>query len=137
MDDLEQQTIFQFVLFLALFLAKHHRVVEGSDSVDTLRLAHAYLLRFTQIREREIFKICLEYWHIIVTSLYIDMNIHQPTDDISAALNGLGFSESAEAGASPKPAPPTRKMSYASMLSELREVIVDQMVKPAEVRGLT
>jgi exportin-1 len=116
-----------------LFLAKHHRIVEVPECADNLKTAHMYLLQFTRIHEREILKICLEYWHIIVTSLYIEMNIQQPADDISNALNGLGFEDQNGDPVLPKQSPAViRKASYGIILTELREVIVEQMAKPAE-----
>lgn len=82
--------------------------------------AHFYLIKISRVEDREIFKICLEYWAKLVQGLF---------EEASTAGNGSlldlnnmgGFNGAA------------RKNLYISVLSNLRVVMIECMVKPEEV----
>jgi exportin-1 len=102
-------------LFLTSILGAHFRVLERDTSRDTILLAHFYLLKVSQVEDREIFKICLEYWNKFVLVLY-----NEAANETSPLLLGSAPIN-------------TRKCMYAAVLSELRHVMIAKMVKPEEV----
>jgi len=61
-SDDEQQLINNLALFLTNFLSIHLRLIETDDMKDLLLNAHYYLVKISTVDDREIFKICLEYW---------------------------------------------------------------------------
>jgi exportin-1 len=101
---------------------------------DYLTHAHFYLIRISQIEDREIFKICLEYWTKLVQELYDEMQ-QLPITDINPLIN-MGVSGLSNGGA-PNPSTlanyPLRKHKYADVLSNLRLCMIEKMVRPEEV----
>lgn len=95
---------------------------------------HFYLLRISQIDDREIFKICLEYWTKFVCDLYEEMQ-QLPVTDLNPLIN-MGMNGLSNGGA-PNPNMlanyPLRKHQYGEVLSNLRTVIIEKMVRPEEV----
>jgi exportin-1 len=117
-------------LFLSNFLTAHLRAVETQKSRDVLLNAHLYLVKVSQVEDREIFKICLEYWIKLVAELYDEiqslpigesgllMGLSLGGGPTSNMLNGMAL----------------RKNIYTDVLSNLRLVVIERMVKPEEVR---
>ncbi|KAI6099888.1 armadillo-type protein [Pisolithus croceorrhizus] len=93
----------ELVLNLALFLSNR----------DVLLNAHLYMVKISQVEEREIFKIPLEYWSKLVAELYDEMQ-SLPIGD-SGLLMGLSLG------------------NWHDVLSNLRLVVIERMVKPEEV----
>ena len=88
------------------------------------------MVKVSQVDEREIFKICLEYWLKLVAELYEEIQ-SLPIGD-SGLLMGLSLGGSNGAqnmlnGMS------LRKNIYSDVLSNLRLVVIERMVKPEEV----
>ncbi|KAJ1533811.1 Karyopherin transporter [Nowakowskiella sp. JEL0078] len=103
-------------LFLTAFLSAHLPLLESSYDKQILQISHAYLVKISQVREREIFKGCLEYWTKLVSGLYEDVK-NFPIDQFkiqSYQLQG-------------------RVNLYTEVLSRLRIVMIERMVKPEEV----
>ena len=96
--------------------------------------SHLYLIHISQIDDREIFKICLEYWTKLVQELYEEMQ-QLPITDINPliTMNSSGLSN----GGAPHPSIlanyPLRKHKYSDVLHLLRQVMIEKMVKPEEV----
>jgi hypothetical protein len=61
-DDEDQQLINNLALFLTNYLNNHLRLIENPENKDLLINAHLYLIKISTVDDREIFKICLEYW---------------------------------------------------------------------------
>ncbi|KAF7293601.1 Importin N-terminal domain-containing protein [Mycena indigotica] len=59
--DAGQELVLNLSLFLSNFLSNHLRVVEGEATRDVLLNAHLYMVKVSQVDEREISEICLEY----------------------------------------------------------------------------
>ncbi len=86
-----------------------------------------YLIKVSQVPEREVFKICLEYWSKLVSELYEEQQ-SQPIAEMNPLLglnlgNGVSNANSAN----------LRKNIYTDILSNLRLVMIERMVKPEEV----
>jgi exportin-1 len=91
---------------------------------------HFYLIRISQIDDREIFKINLEYWMKLVSELYEEMQ-QAPVSDMNSLL--LGNMTSMSNGSSMFSNLPLRKDKYREILSNLRRVVIEKMVRPEEV----
>jgi len=127
--DAGQELVLNLALFLANFLSNHLRAVENEANRDVLLNAHLYMVKISQVEEREIFKICLEYWLKLVSELYEEVQ-SLPIGD-SGLLMGLnlgGTNGPMMSGIS------LRKNIYSDVLSNLRLVVIERMVKPEEVR---
>lgn len=125
--DAGQELVLNLALFLSNFLSNHLRAVETDANRDVLLNAHLYMVKISQVDEREIFKICLEYWLKLVAELYEEIQ-SLPIGD-SGLLMGLslGSGNSMLNGIS------LRKNIYSDVLSNLRLVVIEKMVKPEEV----
>ena len=75
-------------------------------------------MKISLIEDREVFKICLEYWNKLVLDLYNEV----PIDFVQSPLL-LGSIVSAN----------SRRTIYVRILSSLRHVMISKMVKPEEV----
>ncbi|KAI0315517.1 CRM1 C terminal-domain-containing protein [Amylostereum chailletii] len=127
-NDAGQDFILNLAIFLCNFLQNHLRTVETGDTHDVLLNAHLYMVKISQVDEREIFKICLEYWLKLVAELYEEIQ-SLPIGD-SGLLMGLSLGGTSGAmlnGVS------LRKNIYSDVLSNLRLVVIEKMVKPEEV----
>jgi exportin-1 len=88
---------------------------ESMENKQALFHAHVYLLNISKVEDREIFKICLEYWTVFVTDLFEE---EESKSKVSLILNLNNVS---------------RSSMYKEILSSLRIVAIDKMVKPEEV----
>ena len=129
-NDSNQEMVLNVALFLANFLSNHLRVVESDDNRDLLLNAHLYMVKVSQVDEREIFKICLEYWLKLVSELYEEIQslpigesglLMSLSLGNTSMLSNLGL----------------RKNIYSDVLSNLRLVVIEKMVKPEEVGRFT
>ncbi|CAK5283617.1 unnamed protein product [Mycena citricolor] len=120
-DDDVQELILNITLFLTNFLTVHLKTLEaaGDASKEALLNAHMYLVKISTVEEREVFKICLEYWTKLVSELY--------EEDQRGGEAGLLM------GLSLGPRSGGRKDMYAAVLSNLRLVVTGRMAKPEEV----
>jgi len=128
-NDSGQELVFNITLFLAHFLSAHITTIEsvsGQTITHALLDAHRYLLQVSIIDDRELFKMCVEYWQSFLTSLYeetlllpVEAFTLDPEGDFDVSL----FSSV-----------PLRKDMYFSILSELRVIFIERMAKPNEVR---
>ena len=107
-------------------------MIENLPNRDYLSHGHYYLIRISQIDDREIFKICLDYWLKLVQELYEEMQALPITD-----INPLMAMGTMSTGGAPNPALltnyPLRKHKYGEVLSNLRIVMIEKMVRPEEV----
>ncbi|MCJ1308336.1 Karyopherin transporter [Agyrium rufum] len=130
----DQEFIQNLALFLCNFFTVHLPVIEKLPNLDYLTHSHFYLIRISQIDDREIFKICLEYWTKLVQELYEEMQ-QLPITDLNPLIN-MGISGLSNGGA-PNPQIlanyPLRKHKYHEVLTNLRQVMIEKMAKPEEV----
>ncbi|EJD46037.1 hypothetical protein AURDEDRAFT_113759 [Auricularia subglabra TFB-10046 SS5] len=128
-SDADQQLVQGLALFLSNFFGNHLRIVETAEGKEVLLNGHQYLLKVSQVDEREIFKICLEYWNKLIGSLYEEIQ-SLPIGE-SGLIMGLSLSDAAAQAM--LSGTPLRKDVYAGILHELRTIVVEHMVKPEEV----
>lgn len=130
----DQEFVQNLALFLCNFFSVHLNLIENLPNRDYLTHGHFYLIRISQIDDREIFKICLEYWTKLVQELYEEMQ-GLPITDLNPLIH-MGVSGLSNGGA-PHPTVlanfPLRKHKYNEVLSNLRQVMIEKMVRPEEV----
>lgn len=124
--DNEQEYVQNVALFFTGFLDKHLALVEKEAPKEDLLLAHLYLVKISQVEEREVFKICLEYWNRLLSGLFAEIK-SMATQTSASPIDILLCTSDMLNNA------PLRKHIYSSILSNLRVVIIDRMVKPEEV----
>ena len=129
----EQDFIQNLAIFLTTFLGSHVDLIEAQSDKEVLVTAHFYLVKISQVDERKIFKICLEYWSKLVAGLYNEIQA-LPEHDIQPLLN-LGLATGGASSVSPEVLAgyPLRKHIYAEVLTSLRSVMIEKMVRPEEV----
>ncbi|BFZ54615.1 Karyopherin transporter [Savitreella phatthalungensis] len=131
----DQDTIQNLALFLSTFLTTHVKLVEDQAHRDLLLTAHFYLVKISTVDEREIFKICLEYWGKLVAELYEEIQ-QLPITDMNPLMTmnlSAGLANGGAAHPNLLANMPLRKHIYAEVLSNLRVVMIEKMVKPEEV----
>ncbi|KAI1319900.1 Karyopherin transporter [Mortierella claussenii] len=126
-SDDEQFYIKNVAMFLNGFLSVHLKLVENPPNKDVLLAAHQYLLKISEVYEREIFKICLEYWGKLVADLYEELQQLPTVDTPLLILGRPGILPSALRGED------RSRTYYSAILSRLRVVMIEHMVKPEEV----
>ncbi|KAI9273988.1 nuclear export factor CRM1 [Helicostylum pulchrum] len=118
-SDDDQEFVQNLAIFLTSFLASHVQTIERAPGThDLLINSHYYLIKISRVEDREIFKICLEYWAQLVQALFEE------------GIAAVGFNPALfHAGNRPR----MRKDLYEQVLSSLRVVMIERMVKPEEV----
>ena len=120
----QAQTFIRYLtIFLTSCLNQHLELLENGDpqTSGALYQAVVLLLQISEVSDRIIFKICLEYWSSLVTELF------QTKQRLGGITGGLNIGQLASQQA------PQRLQKYAAVLSQLRVVLIDQMPKPEEV----
>ncbi|ETV92091.1 hypothetical protein, variant 4 [Aphanomyces invadans] len=117
-------------LFFTNFFRHHIRVIEqpitrpSDEAHIALLTGFQYLISISEVDDENIFKICLDYWHLLTRDLYsLDQNQAQ-----SHGMNVLALTRRAA-----EPDPLSRKSLLKVILSRLRVVMISKMVKPSEV----
>lgn len=134
----DQSFLQDLAMFLCTFLSNHLLFLEKNESLRELLLsALLYIIELSKIDERELFKICLDFWSTFVHGLFEEIQ-ELPQNELSPLMQ-LSYSSSfrATSGGAPDPAIlakfPLRSHIYAGILSKLRYVIVENMARPEEV----
>ncbi|GAB0135117.1 pre-tRNA nuclear export protein [Epichloe bromicola] len=128
----DQEFVQNLALFLCNFFGTHLNLIENLPNRDYLMHGHYYLIRISQIDDREIFKICLDYWLKLVQELYEEMQ-QLPITDINPLMAAGGMSGSGAPNPKLLMNYPLRKHKYNEVLSNLRVVMIERMVRPEEV----
>lgn len=131
----DQEFVQNLALFLTGFFGSHLDLVERLPNRDFLTHGHFYLIRISQIDDREIFKICLDYWVKLVQELYDEM-AKLPTTEMNPMLaQATGGSLMNQGAINPAILEqyPLRKHKYTEILTNLRVVMIEKMVRPEEV----
>jgi exportin-1 len=129
----DQAFIQDMALFLCNFFGQHVDLVEKLPNRDFLTHGHFYLIRISQIDDREIFKICLDYWLKLVQELYEEMQT-APMQEMNPLMHMAGTSTSGAINPAFLDNIPTLRLhKYKEVLSNLRVVMIEKMVRPEEV----
>mmetsp|Transcript_10526 Transcript_10526/g.16158 ORF Transcript_10526/g.16158 Transcript_10526/m.16158 type:complete len:1088 (-) Transcript_10526:113-3376(-) len=123
----------RLALFLSGFFKSHLKILETPESQQSLLTGLFYLVRVSEVRDTEIFRICLEAWHMLSEDLY--KAEHKVASNSAAGgggvlnLNGGGSAQS-QNGNGPGA---SRKFMYGPVLTGVRQVVIASMAKPEEV----
>ncbi|KAL6069759.1 Exportin-1 [Balamuthia mandrillaris] len=115
----QQQFIQNLAIFFGVFFKNHLKVLESEGTHMLLLEAHNYLIEISQVTDSEVWKICLEYWTTLASSLY---------QEFPAAPSQVLMLNS-----HPSQSNSPRRSFYAPIMSRLRKVIIQRMPKPEEV----
>lgn len=119
-SDQDQELVQNLALFLTSFFTCHIRLVEATELREFLLTGHQYLIEISRVKEREVFKVCLEYWAKLVADLYEETQ-HLPAMEMPLfagnGVQGLNL----------------RKNIYTEVLHRCRYVMIENMVRPEEV----
>ncbi|XP_042461380.1 protein EXPORTIN 1A-like [Zingiber officinale] len=129
----EQAFIQNLALFFASFFKCHIRVLESAPANrGGLLMGLEYLIGISYVDDTEVFKVCLDYWNLLVLELFeAHHNLENPT--LSASLMGLQTTlmpEMVDGLGSPLL---QRRQLYSVPLSKLRTLMICRMAKPEEV----
>ncbi|CUM66029.1 uncharacterized protein PRCAT00003683001 [Priceomyces carsonii] len=134
----DQSFLQDLAMFLCTFLSNHLLPLEQSEALRELLLNSLfYLIELSRIDERELFKTCLDFWSGFVYGLFEEIQ-NLPQNELSPLMQ-LSYSSSlrATSGGAPDPAVlakfPLREHMYSGVLSKLRLVMIEKMVRPEEV----
>ncbi|KAG6523475.1 hypothetical protein ZIOFF_013334 [Zingiber officinale] len=111
----------------------HIRVLESAPANrGGLLMGLEYLIGISYVDDTEVFKVCLDYWNLLVLELFeAHHNLENPT--LSASLMGLQTTlmpEMVDGLGSPLL---QRRQLYSVPLSKLRTLMICRMAKPEEV----
>ncbi|CAK9301134.1 unnamed protein product [Gordionus sp. m RMFG-2023] len=104
-------------------MGDHTNAVGGY--AEALKQGHYYLLLISRVEEIEIFKICLEYWNHLASSLYREKPVSSYIFNCASTDNSSGGTNLSEI--------PQRWRLYRGILTKLRVIIVSRMARPEEV----
>lgn len=122
-NDYDQEFVQNLALFFTSFLGSHLKTIEqapGAQIQEALLNSHYYLIKISRVEDREIFKICLEYWAKLVQELFEEGFAAAGYNAPLVNLRQTGYVKQ-------------RKDNYLPILSSLRAVMIERMVKPEEV----
>mmetsp|Transcript_17623 Transcript_17623/g.23321 ORF Transcript_17623/g.23321 Transcript_17623/m.23321 type:complete len:1082 (+) Transcript_17623:484-3729(+) len=119
----EEDCIFiqHLALFLSGFVKAHLKVLETTESQQSLLTGLFYLVRVSEVNDTEVFRICLEAWHMLAQDLYHNHNAPAPGQPLNLNNNGA------------QPPAASRKYIYGPVLTGVRNVMIANMAKPEEV----
>lgn len=137
----DQSFLQDLSMFLCTFLSNNLLLLEQIEEYNELLMSSLYyLIELSKIEERELFKTCLDYWSQFVRELYEEIQ-KIPQQELSPLLQ-LNYSSNIRSGiinggGAPDPSIlskfPLRQHKYNRILSKLRLVIIENMVRPEEV----
>ncbi|KAG0497089.1 hypothetical protein HPP92_001780 [Vanilla planifolia] len=126
----EQAFILNLALFFTSFFKSHIQILERTDENRvSLLLGLDYLIGISYVDDTEVFKVCLDYWNLLVLKLFESHNtLDNPA--LVASIFGLPVSGMVDGlGAQVL----QRRQLYSAPLSKLRMLMISRMAKPEEV----
>lgn len=151
-SESSQELVLNIAIFLANFLSNHLKVVEppldplsGNGAAqeedaqrqrEVLENAHMYLVKISSVPEREVWKVCLEYWIKLVGGLYGEASMTPYSGIAMGDEGGLLMGLSLNPSGSGATGGAGRLALYENVLSPLRALTVSLMPKPQEASVL-
>ncbi|CCH59567.1 hypothetical protein TBLA_0B07490 [Henningerozyma blattae CBS 6284] len=134
----DQSFLQDFAMFLTTYLSNHRSLLETDESLrDLLLQSHQFLIQLSKIEERELFKTTLDYWNNLVSNLFLEIE-QLPQNQMNPLMQlSMGAQPLSSKGGAPNPEFlkkfPLKKHIYDGVCSQLRWVIIENMVRPEEV----
>ncbi|KAK1326230.1 hypothetical protein QJS10_CPA01g00912 [Acorus calamus] len=102
----------------------HIRVLESTlENRNALLMGLEYLISISYVDDTEVFKVCLDYWNLLVLELFEAQ--HNPAT--TASMMGLQMVDGLDSPVS------QRRQLYSGPFSKLRMLMICRMAKPEEV----
>jgi exportin-1 len=144
-----QEFIRHLAIFITSYLKSHISLVESESDQTRAALGSSIqiLLRISRVDDNEVFKVCLEYWIILVTDLYNTQRLYMAQHGSrllgqQGLMSGFGITGEKpgltpmggllNSGLSSNTNSP-RLLMYLKPLQELRYVMISKMARPEEV----
>ncbi|XP_039139910.1 protein EXPORTIN 1A-like [Dioscorea cayenensis subsp. rotundata] len=125
----EQAFIQNLALFFTSFFKYHIQILESTaESRAALLLGLEYLINISYVDDTEVFKVCLDYWNLLVLQLF---EPHHNLDNPAAASGVVASITGLMDGLGPQLS--QRRQLYSSPVSKLRLLMISRMAKPEEV----
>ncbi|WZZ91045.1 hypothetical protein YC2023_119624 [Brassica napus] len=105
----------------------------GEEEVSVCcALGLEYLINISYVDDTEVFKVCLDYWNLLVSELF---DAHHNSDNPAATVNLMGFQMSFAPGMVDGLGSQVmqRRQLYSNPMSKLRGLMINRMAKPEEV----
>eukprot|EP00850_Spirogloea_muscicola_P001269 SM000004S15139 [mRNA] locus=s4:1467240:1477373:- [translate_table: standard] len=141
-SDEDQAFIQNLALFFTSFFKAHIQVLEAAP--EPLLFGLDYLIYISYVEDTEVFKVCLDYWNVLVCELFqseCSMEATLPPTPLGLqaslyllqldATVGLVVSAPMTNGIGGQMSP--RKQLYSGPMSKLRLLMISRMAKPEEV----
>lgn len=138
----DQSFLQDFAMFLTTYLTHHRALLEDASAEDPnlkslLLNSHQFLIQLSKIEERELFKTTLDYWNNLVANLFqevqrLPVNELNPLMQLSMGSHAINSNSGALNPEFLKRFP-LKKHIYDDICSQLRWVIIENMVRPEEV----
>ena len=123
----------RLALFLSGFFKAHLQILETAESQQALLTGMFYLVRVSEVPDTEIFRICLEAWHMLAQDLYQAEHKFQSSIGTGTNVLNLGGSGTSSNGSANGGGGSSRKFMYGPVLTGVRQVMIANMAKPEEV----
>ncbi|KAJ0765014.1 putative importin-beta domain, armadillo-like helical, exportin-1/Importin-beta [Helianthus annuus] len=129
----EQAFIQNLALFFTSFYKFHIRILESSqENIAALLMGLEYLLNISYVDDTEVFKVCLDYWNLLVLELF---EANHNLDNPAATANMMGLQTQMIPGIVDGHGTQLmqRRQLYSAPMSKLRLLMISRMAKPEEV----
>ncbi|KAM0043308.1 putative importin-beta domain, armadillo-like helical, exportin-1/Importin-beta [Helianthus debilis subsp. tardiflorus] len=129
----EQAFIQNLALFFTSFYKFHIRILESSqENIAALLMGLEYLLNISYVDDTEVFKVCLDYWNLLVLELF---EANHNLDNPAATANMMGLQTQMIPGIIDGHGTQLmqRRQLYSAPMSKLRLLMISRMAKPEEV----
>jgi exportin-1 len=115
-NEEDQNFLQNLAIFFSSLFINHRLELEQDAYTKNLFDAHQYLTHISLIDDRELFKICMDYWCSFARDLYHEVPIPQG--------NAITME--------PSVVTPRRQL-YAGILTRVRRIVISKMAKPEEI----
>ncbi|RZC31413.1 Protein EXPORTIN 1A isoform F [Glycine soja] len=121
---------FIFSVFVSVITRQVHvRILESTqENISALLLGLEYLINISYVDDTEVFKVCLDYWNVLVSELF---EPHRSLEN-PAAANMIGLQVPGMIDGIGSQLLQHRQL-YAGPMSKLRMLMICRMAKPEEV----
>ncbi len=132
MAETEQIFLKNLAIFFTVFFRNHRSVVSDTqESQQSMLVGLGYLVRISKAPDEELFKICLDYFHVLTQELY---QVETRARGGGIGVGGQGRTAMGlmgDGGISPSGS--SAVLIYKDHLSQIRRCVISRMAKPEEV----
>ncbi len=132
MAETEQIFLKKLAIFFTIYFRNHRSVMlDTQETQQSMLVGLGYLVRISRAPDEELFKICLDYFHILSQELY-QMETHARGGGIGVGDQG-GAAMGLMGDGGILPSGSSAISIYKDHLSQIRQCVITRMAKPEEV----